>query len=139
VKYFQLHELIDRNTFQKYGEDCWHYLHADALESLDGIREFFNVPVTVNNWWEGKGSFQYRGYRPPDCTVGAISSYHKRGMAFDLDVKGHEAEEVRQAIFDNQNNPLLAKIQRMEAGVRWVHFDVGEVPKGKSRIYLFEA
>lgn len=139
MKHFQLHELVDRATFQKYGEEAWKLFHQDALEALDGIREFFNTPVTVNNWWDGVGSFQYRGYRPPDCPVGAAHSYHRRGMAFDLDVKGYEADEVRTIILDNQDNPLLATIQRLEAGVRWVHFDVGEIRKGQGRIYLFEA
>lgn len=139
MRYFELPELVDRATYQKYGDAAWNLFHQDALEALDGIREFFAAPVTVNNWWDGKGSFQYRGYRPPDCHIGAPMSYHRRGMAFDLDVKGHDAEEVRAAIIENRDNPLLIPIQRLEAGVSWVHFDVGLIREGKSRIYLFEA
>ena len=139
MNHFELHELIDRATFQKYGEEAWKLFHPDALEALSGIREFFDVPVTVNNWWNGVGSFQYRGYRPPDCRIGALQSYHKRGMAFDLDIRYHEADDVRRIILENQDNPLLAKIRRLEADVSWVHFDIGEPPEGKDRIYLFKA
>jgi hypothetical protein len=137
MKYFKLEELIDRATFYLYGEDAWKLLNPDALDALDGIREFFNSPVTVNNWFGG-GPFQYRGYRSENCPVGAKGSYHKRGMAFDLDVKGKDADEVRKIILDNQENPLLQKIQRMEANVIWVHFDTGKIPNGKKRIYLFK-
>jgi hypothetical protein len=138
VEHFDLYELCDRTTFQKWGEEAWTLFHPDALDALDGIREFFNAPVTVNNWYGG-GPFQYRGYRPHDCLVGASNSYHRRGMAFDLDVKGYDADDARRIICENQDNPLLAKIRRMEANVTWVHFDIGNIREGKNRIYLFKA
>ena len=137
MKYFKLPELIDRNTFMRHGEDAWKLLDSNALDALDSVREFFNAPITVNSWWEGRGSFQYRGYRPQDCPVGSQNSYHKRGMAFDFDVKGYTAEDARKVILENQDNPLLEKIQRMEDKVSWVHIDIGAVPKDKQRIYLF--
>lgn len=139
MRFFQLHELVDRNTFHRFGDDAWRFLESDALDMLDGIREFFNAPVTVNNWWEGKGSFQFRGYRPPDCTVGAPHSHHRTGKAFDFDVKGYIAEDARRIILENQDNPLLSKIQRMEADVHWVHADIGTVPGNRQRIYVFKA
>lgn len=134
--HFSIQELIDQDTFGTHGEESWNLLHPDAITMLDGIREFFNLPITVNNWKWG-GQFQYRGYRPPHCQIGAQGSYHKRGMAFDFDVKGMTAEEVRQKIVANQNNDLLRLIQRMEANVNWVHVDLGLVPRNASRIYLF--
>lgn len=137
AKHFDLEELVDRDTFGTYGEDAWKLLHPDAIIALDGVREYFGVPVTVNNWKWG-GPFQYRGYRPPHCGIGAPQSYHKRGMAFDFDVRGLDALTVRKVIKDNQSDPLLEKIMRLEDVVSWVHMDVGRIPDGKHRIYLFK-
>ena len=133
--HFSLEELVDKDTFGTYGEKAWEFLHPDAIVCLDGIRDFFGLPVTVNNWHTG-GAFQYRGYRPPHCTVGAPGSYHRRGMAFDLDVKGLDAMTVRDMIIESKDDPLIHGIQRMEAGVQWVHFDIMPV---SNRIYLFKA
>ena len=136
-KYFRLEELVDRATFQLWGEEAWTLIHPDLVLSIDGVREFFNAPVTINNWIFG-GNFQYRGYRGPQCQIGAEHSYHKRGMAVDLDIKGYDAEETRRIIIENKNNPLFSYIQRMEDNVTWVHIDLGQIPLNKSRIYLFK-
>jgi hypothetical protein len=138
VRFFELEELVDEQTFKKYGSACWQFFDPKALEMLDNVREFLNVPLIVNNWHSG-GDFQFRGYRPVWCGVGAPQSAHKRGRAFDFDAKGMTAEEVRQDIIREQNNPLLTGIQRMEADVGWIHIDNAEVPKNKERIYLFHA
>ena len=133
-KYFKIQELVPPETFKVLGDDCWEFFPDSSIMMLDGAREFFGKPVTVNNWLWG-GAFKYRGYRPPECPVGAPRSYHRSGRAFDLDVKGMPAEEVRRHIVDNQDNPLLIWINRMEKDVSWVHIDSGE---GKNRIYLFK-
>jgi uncharacterized protein YcbK (DUF882 family) len=88
MKYFTLEELVDRATYQQWGKNAWTLFSPDLLYSLDGLREFFNTPITVNNWHNG-GPYQYRGFRGPECAVGAKFSYHKRGMAVDFDVKGY--------------------------------------------------
>jgi len=134
--HFQLEELVDRDTFGTMGEKAWDLLHPDAIAFIDGVREFFGLPVTVNNWKWG-GEWQYRGYRPPHCQIGAPQSYHRRGMAFDFDVKGMTATNVRKEIIEKCNDQRLVKIMRMEMDVNWVHADIGKIPKGKSRIYLF--
>ena len=136
--HFSLEELVDRDTFGTYGEKAWELLHPQAVTAIDGIREFFGLPVTVNSWkWDGE--FQYRGYRPPHCGIGAPQSYHRRGMAFDFDVKHYSAEKVRQMILEQQDSPLLRNIMRLEADVAWVHMDIGNIPRGRDRIYLFKA
>jgi len=137
MKYFELYELIDRSSFMKWGVRAWVLFNPRALEALDGLREFFNAPITVNNWWgnDGKG-MEYRGYRPEDCPVGAKYSEHKNGNAFDCTVKGYTADDARRIILENQDNPLLKRIMRLEADVSWVHFDCKE---GKERIYIFKA
>ena len=138
MKHFQLNELVDRTTFEKYGQQCWQFFPKEALEMLDGIREFFKSPVTVNNWHIG-GQYQFRGWRPVWSNVGAPQSMHRKGGAFDCDIQGLTAEEARQNILADKDNPLLKNIMRLEDGVSWLHTDTGIIPKGKNRIYLFRA
>lgn len=138
MKYFKLYELVDRRTFETEGEEAWLHFDTNALIALDDLRSFFGLPITVNTWHSG-GAFQYRGYRPQDCTVGVKGSYHRKGMAFDLDVSTYRAEEVRKIIIENKNNPLLSKITRIEAGVTWIHFDIAPLLASQGRIYEFHA
>ena len=133
---FDLRELVDPFSFAEWGEGCWNFFPQDSLDMLHGIRTYFDKPITVNNWLWG-GPLRQRGYRGPTSTIGALLSYHKRGMAFDFDVKDMTAEEVRREIIENQENEHLKLIQRMERAVTWVHVDRGTVPNGYMRVYLF--
>jgi len=137
MKYFQLYELVDKRTYEKLGDAAWGFFNPEALTALDDIREFFNSPVTVNNWYSG-GPFQWRGYRTPEQAAreGSPNSQHRFGNAFDLDIQGVSAEEARQTIIANKNSPQLKRIQRLEGKVNWVHFDLKPVP---NRIYVFSA
>lgn len=135
-EHFKLQELLDKATFELYGDDAWALFPNESIMMIDGIRDFFGVPVTCNNWLWG-GSMQYRGYRPPDCPVGAAHSYHKSGRAFDFDVRGMTAEHVRTLIIMHKDDPMLKLINRLETDVSWVHTDSAQPPEGKSRIYLF--
>jgi hypothetical protein len=134
--HFALYELVDRRTYEQWGEDAWNLLNPDLLYSIDGIREFFDRPCYINNWYNGHGSNQYRGYRPPDCPIGALKSEHKRGNAADMTIEGIDAEMARQTILDNQDHPLLCKIMRLEANTPWLHLDLKNV---SDRIHLFKA
>ena len=133
---FRIEELVDRQSFLDWGEHCWTYFHPEALEMLHGIRMFLGRPITVNNWLWG-GPLSFRGYRGPACMIGAVQSYHRRGMAFDFDVKGLTAEDALDLILANQDHEWLMPIQRMERGIPWVHADIGAIPRDRTRIYLF--
>jgi hypothetical protein len=134
-QFFALYELVDRATYEMWGEDAWSLLNPDLLYSVDGVREFFGVPCYINNWYGGHGSNQYRGYRPDGCTVGAKNSEHKKGNAADMTIDGWNAPDARGYILENQDHPLLCKIMRMEKNVGWVHIDCKPV---KNRIYMFK-
>ena len=144
MKNFQLHELVDMVTFEAEGEAAWKHLDGNALLALDDLSDFFSllkgihVPVICNNWHSG-GQFQFRGYRPPfyPAHLSPLGSAHRTGKAFDLDVRGYNAEDARRLIIANQDSTLLSKIMRMEADVGWLHIDVMET--GRPRIYLFRA
>lgn len=59
---------------------------TELIETLEKIRNHFNAPVIINS-----------GYRTPSWNSkvnGASNSYHCKGMAADIRVKGHTSEEV---------------------------------------------
>lgn len=59
---------------------------TELIEVLEKIRNHFNAPVIINS-----------GYRTPSWNSkvnGASNSYHCKGMAADIVVKGHSSGEV---------------------------------------------
>lgn len=59
---------------------------TELIEVLEKIRNHFNAPVIINS-----------GYRTPSWNSkvnGASNSYHCKGMAADIKVKGHSSQEV---------------------------------------------
>lgn len=61
---------------------------TELLETLEKIRNHFNAPVIINS-----------GYRTPSWNKkvnGAGNSYHCKGMAADIRVKGHSSREVAE-------------------------------------------
>lgn len=59
---------------------------TELIEMLEKIRNHFNAPVIINS-----------GYRTPSWNSkvsGASNSYHCKGMAADIVVKGHSSKEV---------------------------------------------
>lgn len=103
------------------------FLNPLALQALDGIRDFFDAPVIVNNYHAG-GRFQFRGLRPRFCSVGAEYSQHRLGNAFDCDVAGVSAEQVRKVILAHRDDPRFLFINCIEADVNWLHFDCRNIP-----------
>ena len=137
MKYFKLEELVDRETFETQGEKAWSLFNPIALIALDNLREYFGVSIMINNWAKG-GTMQWRGYRSPQCPIGAVHSQHRKGNAFDCSISKHDAGMARAIILAYQENELLRNITRLEDKVSWVHFDCAPLPEGKKRIYLFQ-
>lgn len=121
-KYFTLAELVPSEVQTELGDRAVILLEPRMLMMIDGIRQFFGKPVTINNWVFG-GEFKLRCYRPGDTTTGAKWSKHKFGRAADMDISGFTAEQARSVILANHKNPYLSYISVMEAGVNWVHAD----------------
>lgn len=134
MKHFKVQELVDPDTYAKYGDAALQFFDVAALTMLDDLREFFACPVTVNNWHAG-GSFKWRGLRNPSSPVYSAGSMHSKGRAFDCDVQGYTAEQAREKIIQNKDNPQLKGIMRIEADVNWLHIDNKPV---SNRIYLFK-
>lgn len=126
-RHFKVYELVDKATFDRFGLQALMFLNPLGLQALDGIRDFFDAPVTVNNYHAG-GSFQFRGLRPRSCTVGAEYSQHRLGNAFDCDIAGVSADQARKIIMDHRNDPRFLFINCIEADVNWLHFDSRNIP-----------
>jgi len=99
------------------------------------FREYFDAPVIINNWHSG-GTYTLRGWRPKESKIGAKNSQHKIGCAFDCDVKGKSAEEVRKIIQENQPLFYAKGLRRNENLVSWVHNDIKETGQ-TDKIILF--
>ena len=144
MKYFNIWEILDKTTYSRMGDRGWSLFNPDLLYSLDGLRDFVGSPISINTWWQNTdpNARQFSGYRPPECTIGAIHSEHRKGNAADCHVAGYlldDYDKLRQRIMDNKDDERLSKIMRLEDGVNWLHLDCGQIPEGKSRIYLFKA
>lgn len=137
MKYFQVYELVDRLTYEQRGDEAISVFNPELLIQLDNLREYFGVSITVNNWYFG-GEFEWRGWRTPEKAkeLGAPNSQHRIGNAIDGDIRGVSADDARVRILADKNNPLLCRIQRLETGTSWVHFDLMWV---SDRIHLFHA
>jgi hypothetical protein len=149
MKHFKPYELVSRKVYLDMKDDCLSLFELEALQMLDDFHEFMGTIVTVNNWF-WSGNLQHRGARSVDEQL-MINPGHPHGMhvydlehgikckAFDLDVSGYDADEIRTIILDNKDHPLLSRIQRMETKISWVHMDCGPLSNGVGRIQLFGA
>ncbi|MEN7549300.1 hypothetical protein AAG747_15355 [Rapidithrix thailandica] len=123
-KHFYLQEFLPKREYELFGPRALEIglISRTAIQMAQFVREYFARPVRINDWHVG-GRFQYRGFRPWDCNVGANYSLHRLGLADDLDVLGLEAEEVRQEIIQKPAVFKAAGITTLEANVNWLHID----------------
>jgi len=126
-QYFGIKELIPKNLYAKYksrGDAFLFQVVFDErlLKLIDRIRDQFG-PMTANDWSWG-GTNQYRGFRPPDCSIGAKLSQHRFGRAVDLIPKNITSGEIRKEIIANQNSSYWKDIGGLEMDISWLHVDV---------------
>jgi len=139
-QFFWLTELVCKHVYDKFGETAWRLLDEKAVVTLDWIRRSLNKPITVNNWWDG-GDFDERGLRCIQCSIvkrkcdlGQVYvSAHILGRAFDFDVMGMTAGEVR--VWLAYNKDRLPYPIRLENHTNWIHLD--SIDMGV-KVYIFE-
>ena len=132
-KYFKLYELVDKDTYARYGEKAWKFLDSRAIEMLDKLKEHFaSGTITINNYhW--KGDRQWSGLRTPKSMYFSQYSQHTFGRAFDCVFSDYDVNDVRDFII--ANSAEFPHIKGIELDVGWLHFDVrneDEVIKFKS-------
>jgi hypothetical protein len=147
-EFFDVKELVDKQTFDKYGEKSWQFLCPMLLHTLLVIRKELGKPITINNWSWG-GNFDERGLRTNTCDivskktkVGKLYlSAHCMGKAIDFDVLDMKASEVRTWLVENSSIlpykiRLEHKFVKTGKEISWVHLDVYHNEKD-SKVYLF--
>lgn len=85
---------------------------TELIETLEKIRTHFNAPVIINS-----------GYRTPSWNSkvnGTGNSYHCKGMAADIVVKGHSSQEVARYADSIMEQGGVIKYEN------FVHVDVRE-------------
>lgn len=130
-KYFVIQELVSPGTYKDRGEKAWQLLDDRMLKTLDLLRGKYGS-MTVNNWSYG-GNREWSGLRTPDSPYFSKYSQHSYGKAADIIFSDTTAEEVRQAILANPDDPTFALINSFEENTSWLHIDVRNV----TRLYTF--
>ena len=129
-KYFDIRELVDKQTFERFGEKAWMFFDPRLLDTILFIREALDKPITANNWSFG-GNLSQRGLRTNLSPLvrnkrGLYLSAHRQGMALDFDVQGMKAYEVRDWLEENADAlPHKIRLENEMKGVQisWVHLD----------------
>jgi len=121
-KYFKVHELVPKKMYEKYGKKSWRYVDTRLIESIDKLKEIFNLgTMTINNYVWG-GSREWSGIRTPESPYYSYGSQHSYANAIDAVFSDYSAEEVRNYIINNQHE--FTHIKGMELGVDWLHIDL---------------
>ncbi len=134
LKNFQIQELVDKKTYEKFGKQAQMFFREDALKALDDLRELIGRPLIVNNWYDG-GEYEWSGLRTIDCYLGAKWSGHRFGCAFDVKCKTMVAPRVQEFIREKHKQGYLQGIRRIEMDTpTWTHIDCIATPYA----YLYE-
>jgi len=120
-EYFAIHELVPPVVYSSRGEKAWELLDVNLLVTLDMLRKRYGG-VTVNNWFWG-GDRQWSGLRTASSPYFSPYSQHTFGRAADCIFKNVSAEEVRQDIQANLDDPTFRYVRSIELEVSWLHFD----------------
>jgi len=140
-KHFCIEELVPeefyRCNIEKYKDNLWFLFDMKGLITLDRLRERYGK-MNMNNWkWGGKDN--YRGFRPPEISIGAKLSQHRFGRGFDPWFFDCTADEVREDIENNPENKAFEFITTIEDGLiakTWFHFDTRCWDKSKNGILV---
>lgn len=131
-RYFTLKEVVSPTVIEKRKEKAWAVFDIRLLDVMVWVREGIGKPITINH-----GTSVQRGFRENICQIvkdktaqGILYvSGHPLGKAFDFDVKGMKAEDVRKWIREHIDEcpwPI-----RLEKKVSWVHIDVMNIGEKK--------
>jgi hypothetical protein len=145
-KYFLIQELVGPHTYKRHGERAWKFFSTDSLRMLLIIRVCIGRSITVNTWHKG-GVFSQRGlrsnvqniFRQITKSLKLYLSGHVLGEAFDFDVSGMTAVEVRSWIIVNQHLfPIKIRLENLKNGkpISWVHADTIQ-EEHNPKIYQF--
>ncbi len=123
---FDLEEFVPPQTIKLFGANAIWFVDPKIITLATAYREFFKLPVVINNWHKG-GKFSYRGYRPPRVNVGAEYSQHKLGNAFDCNIGSMTEKQMFNAIKENFSffkEFGLTTVEDYRFTPGWLHSDI---------------
>jgi len=137
-KHFAAHEIVDSKTYAKFGTQAFQFMDARILYTADRIRERYSSAVYINTYLLKTqiGYFNFCGYRPRSCTIGAVHSEHRHGRALDLHILNIDAETIRKDILSDPFHEDFKYITTIEAGVNWLHIDCRNIDKEQNGILI---
>lgn len=122
-KHFVIQEFVPPQIYKQFKDNSIWFVSAEIIKVADFIREYFNKPVTINNW-HISGTYTESGFRMPNTDTGAKLSAHKRGCAIDIKMPGVDYDEIRKVILANEKEFMKAGVTTIEDGTStWLHVD----------------
>ena len=134
-QHFKVQEFVSKDIYERYGNTAIRFLNPQLFSIAKGIREFFDAPVTINNW-HNRGQYNECGFVSPMHVGIDDESPLRLGMGFEFRVKGFGVGEVIDAI-DDQYDSIFGPlgVTRFESAsedsalVTCENFDVDEVKR----------
>jgi len=124
-------------------------LNPELLQVYEALQENFGIWKLYVNEWDGKRINRWCGYRTKECTIGAINSAHKRGLALDLhagspyaDIGGKQARNTKLWTFLQSwgHEYGVKRLEDIDATPTWCHIDLVEKAgwNHKEKVYVFK-
>ena|SRR3990167_10573598 len=121
--HFFLQEFVPANIFKKWDKKSFWFIDKRIIDIAESIRNHIRKPVIINNWKDG-GAYNYSGYRPPECNVGARFSQHRLGRAIDIKVPGIDLLQLYSFIKKNSDKfPDITCLENIQHTNTWIHAD----------------
>lgn len=117
---FTIQEFVPKEVYQKWGNNSIWFIDPVIIQVAQALRDEFG-PVIING-----GSYNYSGFRPADCSVGAKLSQHRFGRAIDCKFKNITPQKAYTEILVNQKHWMESGITTMENIAKttsWLHVD----------------
>ena len=120
---FWASDVLAPEYFMNYPNQLAQFLTPFLLVVPQQLRDHFGKPIIINTWMAG-GDLRNRGKRTWNCLVGGKESFHKMGLAIDINVQGLTQEEVLQEVLKRYFKfPLIRAYEKLEFTKGWNHFD----------------
>jgi hypothetical protein len=134
-KYFSIKEIFPQELITLPADYLWGLMDQKLLKTIDDIRGALGYPITINNY---KLGYNYSGFRPKNCSIGASKSDHKSGFAVDLKCNRMSNEALFNYIYGNQHLfPFITKMENLDSTPTWVHISTKQYCKNQTGIHVF--
>lgn len=96
--HFFIDQLVPKEIYMTFYDKSIMFLDAKTESMLEGIRNYFGVPLIINDWFEGGNRYK-SGFVLPEDNNESKYSMHILGKAFNLVFPPKtDYERIRQTI-----------------------------------------